>query len=271
MKNKVNIYRISALLLTLILTVVRTISLKSFYAPQIGYFNSSPIVTVTDVVLILGAIWFISSAFAISKNEISVEKTSRSLYSKVAASFTAIIFLASAVFLFFYTENKFSVLAGIFTFLSAIYFISVAVDNKKLETTRAFLSMLPTLAFLLSAVTIYFDMKIAMNSPHKIMSGFAMLCAMLFSLCETRVFIERQIPRVHFAMGLITFTLGFTYSASTLIYLLTEKLSDFQRRPVALGNVGFIGIVLAFSIYALSRCFAFETTVESSDSQQQKI
>ena len=259
MKNNARIYAISALFITLILTVIRSLSLKYHYDPQIGYFNETPFVTLMHVAIVAGVILLASSIFVIQKNTVSCPTVLSSLPLKSSAMFCAMIFSVSAVSLFFYTESKFAVFAGMFAFVSAIYFILIATSGNKTNITSAFLSILPIISFLLSTVTVYFDMKIAMNSPHKIMSGICLLSAVLFSLCETRVLIDRALPRLHFFLGLITFLLGFTYCTSTLIYLLTANLSEFQKRPVILGNIGFIGIILSFSIYAIFRCFTFKT------------
>ena len=258
MKNKIHIYSISALLAVLVLTFMRSVSLISCYDTHIGYFNSSLLVTITNLATFLAVVWLMSSAFVVQKNTTSAPIVFSKIYNHIATQIAAAIYLISSIYILLDAENNLVVFAGASALISAIYYILMSINKPSTNTLTAFLSMLPTVTLALTAISVYFDMKISMNSPHKVMASFILLCAMVFSLCETRSHINRASPKVHFASGLVTFLLGFTYSASNLIYLLTQTLSDFEKRPLTLGNIGFIGITAAISIYAFFRCLSFE-------------
>ena len=260
MKNKIKIYCFTCLILTFILTLLRCISLTAFYDTRTGYFNSAFIPTVMNMIYILSSVWCLSTLILIPHSHIETDFTPSFMWMKGASMFSTVLFICSAIFMLVSpTESKFHFINVLTVALSALFFILTIVKNDKSDNIRAFISMALIAALTVILATLYFDMTIAMNSPHKIHGSFVLMSAMIFGLCETRTYLGTPIPRVHLASALLTFMLGISFTLSAIIYLFTAQPTEFVSNPVILGNVGYIGVIMGISVYAISRCFAFES------------
>ena len=261
MKNKVKTYCFSCLILALILTLLRCISLTAFYDTQTGYFNSSFIPTVMNVIYTLGVVWCLSTLVLIPKAQIETEFTPNSVCLKGASAFSAAMFIFSILYMSVsQTASKFGFAITLTAAISALFFVFAFAKKEIYGKIRAFASILLVAAFTVILATLYFDMTIAMNSPHKIHGSFVLMSAMIFGLCETRTYLGTPIPRVHLASPLSTSTLGISSTISTVAYILFANPSKFVSNPVILGNLGYIAIIMGISVYAIARCFTFENT-----------
>jgi hypothetical protein len=135
-------------------------------------------------------------------------------------------------------------------------------DSKICASIRAFTSIALIASLTIALAALYFDMTIAMNSPHKIHGSFAFMSAMIFALCETRTYLGNPLPRLHLASSLLTFMLGISFALSSVTFLITAAPSPFVTNPIVLGNIGYIGIIIGISAYATARSFTFNNTSE---------
>ena len=258
MKSKLKIYCLTALFLTAILTVLRCLSLFFFYSPEIGYFDSSAITVTSNALYVTGAVWLFSPLLFIPKGAISTKFTSSRTSHKSCSSFSAVMFLFAFATSLLSGKLTLSVILTAAAFLAATAFFALsAFGGGKWDTPKAICSLAPTLSLVLVLASIYFDLKIAMNSPHKIVGGIILMTAMVFFLCETRIFLDKPLPRLHFASGLVTFFLGASYALSSVIYLLIASPRAFVAHPITLGNMGYLGVIIGVSVYAASRCLLF--------------
>jgi hypothetical protein len=260
MKNKVKTYCFTCIVLTLILTLLRFVSLTTFYDVQTGYFNSAPVPKIMNAIYFLGATWCLSTLILIPRSQIETKFAPNSVYVKGASVAAAIIFMISAVCICTAdTAPKLQTLCAVFSAISALFFLSSISDKEVIIKVKAFLSIALIASLTIILATVYFDMTIAMNSPHKIHGSFVLMSAMILALCETRAFLGNPMPRLHLATALLTFMLGVSFALSAVIYLFTvHQPSHFVATPIVLGNLGYIGIITGISVYAISRCFSFD-------------
>ena len=259
MKNQIKTYRLTVILLTLVLTISRLIAMAVFYDAQIGYFNSGFFAFAVTALFVLGGLWCLSPLVLIPQNQIKTQFTPNTIFIKSASAFAAVLFIFAALGTFSQTVlSKIELAVALFTAVSALFFIFAIISFASSEKIRAFISIALAIALVLTLATIYFDMKVAMNSPHKISGIFAIMSAMVFTLCETRTFLGTPLSRLHFASALLTFLIGTSTAVSSVIYVATTNPSVFASTPILLGNSGNIAVIIGISVYALARCFAFE-------------
>ena len=257
MKSKVKIYCNTGLILTLILTLFRCVSLAAFYDVDLGYFNGGFVPTMMNAIYFIASAWCLSPIVLLPKSQIRAEFTPSTAHFKGASVFAAVLFLLSSTA--FFGTRKLAVFTVALVIISALFFISTLFNKESLKTARAFLSIAVILTLIISLAKLYFDMTIAMNSPHKLLGSFSFMAAMVFMLCEVRVYLGKQLPRLHLAASLLTFLLGISFSFSALSFLFAAAPRPFVTNPIVIGNFGYIGIIAGISVYALSRSFSFES------------
>ena len=272
MKNKTKTYIASALLLTLALTFLRVISLAAFYDAGIGYFKPSLVPYVMNGLFVLAAVWCLSSIFTVKAGEVETTSSPQTLPAQASSVFAFILFILASLFVISGRGGaRLPLVCALAMLLSALFFIIPLAKQSKLEGARSFLSIAPIAAFVIILASLYFDITIAMNSPHKVLGSFALMSAMVFSLCETRIYLDKPLHRLHFAFSLLTFVLGIPYVLSTAIFILTASPSAFVKNPIILGNLGYVCAILGISIFAIARAFGFEKPRESTAKETEEV
>lgn len=265
MKSKINIYCLTSFLLSFVLLLLRCLALSGFYNSEIGYFTPSLFTGIKDALYIISALWCATVPILIPKNKIATDFTPNSVWLKGASAFCAVLFLFSAVLILrSITLSKLALIGAITAAISALFFILSLFGNELCQKIRAFTSICLIASLSVILATLYFDMTIAMNSPHKLCGGFTLMASMVFALCETRTYLGKPLPRLHLTSGLLTFMLGMSFSLSSVIYVLISSPTQFASNPILLGNIGHIGIIIGISVYAIARCFAFNDEQKNS-------
>lgn len=258
-KRLIKIYSLLALTAAIIITLLRSLSLLNSYDIATGYFNASPIFLATKIITVATALGCAAPLFLIPKNAISAKLTPSSRPMRFASCYSAIItLLATVATLPFYSSGKLAVLTIVSLGLSALFFVFFAIGRRNHEICKAFfaISVIACCVFILASL--YFNLSIAMNSPHKIYGSFALMSAMFLMLFEIRIYLKKPMPRLHLAFSALTFVLGFSLSASSIIFRLISHSSEFVASPILLGNIGYVLFIAAMSLFAIARCFTFD-------------
>ena len=235
--------------------------MTAFYNPQLGYFENSLIPFATNLLYVLSVIWLLSAIKLLPKAALKADFTPELPHFKWASGASAVLLIISLVLVFTrQSSSKFIPLILLTLALSTLFFISVFVKDVKVNIIRAFSSIAFIALFMCILAAVYFDLTIAMNSPHKVMGSFALMASMAFALCETRIFLGKPLSRLHFAMSMVTFTIGASMALSSACYIIVAAPSEFIRNPITLGNTGYMLVIAATALYALSRCFSFAET-----------
>ena len=271
MKNKTKIYITSALLLTVALTFLRVISLAAFYDAGIGYFKPSFVPIVMNVLYGISAAVCLSAIFTVKARETETTSAPQTAPFQASSFFAFVLFiLATLAVIAERGRAKTPLLCALMLLLSALFFIIPLAKQSKLEGVRSFLSIAPTASFVIILASLYFDISIAMNSPHKVLGSFALMSAMVFSLCETRIYLGKPLHRLHFAFSLLTFVLGIPYVVSTAVYLWTASPSAFVTNPIVLGNLGYVSAILGISVFTVARAFSFESPKKPDEAAKEE-
>jgi len=211
MKNKNRLYLLSLIPLTALLAALHTAALLTAYDPEVGYFESTPLVLVMRILYIVGAAWCVALPFALPKGTPYAQA--------YAIPHNAIRYSAAALFIFsgivglakslgtanLSTPSTSAILPilSILTALASAFFFAQPKDAKKPSAVHASCGFL-VLAFLFCFLFhVYFYMYVTINSTLKTMLQLSVLSAMLFTLFEIRHSLGKPMPRIAIAPRLL--------------------------------------------------------------------
>lgn len=289
LQNKLRIYKYSVLALALIAALLRTIALFTSFDPGIGYFNNNNILPVTVIaLLVIGALWGISSAFLIKREDMPTEprfNTNGVFFVSIYAGFIMLgdfvykVYrliklkqsgaLSAIIDRFKYaseyrdaaarTERIIAVIgvvSGVAAVLAAAYFFvrASARQNKK---SHVILGMFVIIRALCGIALIYFDMNIPMNNPNKTIIQIALMAAMLYFLTEERFIIGNgaQKPWLFTATALTSVLLTATAGISCVVGFFAGLVED--------GTFCLEGLIcIIFFLYIYMHFSAYEKSLE---------
>lgn len=156
--------------------------------------------------------------------------------------------------------TKFDIMEICFAVPAIIYFLSVAFKPTCRATALAFTSLFPVAWCAVCLIRIYFDKKILMTSPDRILGQVALLSAMVFFLSEARI-------RVSNFSGKL-----FTASASVApVLLLTHAVPDllFANRLSIGASYSTVRctVEIAFALFAYARLALYNNKEENLSNQ----
>lgn len=280
--GKLRVYLYSTAILAMMSAILRTASYFLSFDEGIGYFSDSVLLSVTNSLTVAALLWCVSGFILIPGKAFGNFAPDFSGNSVFLTSLVA-GFVMTADFVYkIYTYNK----DGVFKNIERIFSDRYAANDGGFEKIVAVLTIVGLAASLLSAVCffvrsstklkaklaaalglfpllrllsgvglIYFDMKIQMNSPSKLILEFAIIALMLYFVYEERLYLAGPYakPKPFFVFGLIALVLSLTAGIS--------ELAAYYSGFVTRGDFcieSFICLVL--SLYVLARLSAFAHT-----------
>ena len=252
--KKVKIYTISALTLTVIVTLLRVIGFVFFFEEDLGYFAISPLNTIATVLCVLTVLWILTAIIFIPKYSFPLKtKPAPNNYTRIAALFCGMIVAGSFFFFrqsmyYYMAQAKSYQILSIFTLLAAVYFLLHALGHQN-ETHIALASYAVILwAAILMSVS-YLNLYVAMNSPLKLTLHIALLSIMLFLMEEARLLTDHNFRILYHAASLIAIL---TCSISSIPVLIAHLANSFWDVDYLLYSI----LMLGFLVYIATRCHA---------------
>ncbi|MBR6709066.1 MAG: hypothetical protein IKL84_05245 [Clostridia bacterium] len=214
---KIKIYSYSLIGLSLILILLRILSLRFAFDVNIGYFSvNSPLPTIADAILLLSTLWAVSLFIFIPRGSFVLPAQSSSTLVQFCSALCGFIFLfvgGSAVMTYLRGttmlsdfNRRDSILFYLFCLsclLSAIYFFTALSSACRTAGWRIILGFFPIIWAIISLARAYFNFYIAMNDPNKVAMHLGLMAAMLFFLQELRTLLGRPQPRLMLFFSLI--------------------------------------------------------------------
>lgn len=286
LKN-IELFFMIALTFAPLAALLRSIAFFTSFDAEIGYFNDGFFSDTVSSMLVVCSIFFLAGFIFISKEaklSAKIDNSANSIF--FSACFAGFVMLADFAykiytligedkftyykFIFnpaFKAENAYmirataiieiaGVLASVLT--AACFFVrSSKVPKAKLS---AILGFFPIIRALVGVAEIYFDMKVQMNHPSKLMLQFALIAVMFYFLCEERFYVsdEHARPRRFFISGCLAFFLAFAGGVSEIVGFFSGKLSKGDLCVEA-----FFCLVMSFYILARTNAFVRCVKVES--------
>lgn len=258
----------STLILTIVITSIRTIAYFLFYDKDIGYFVSGNLMsTIVHILTTLGiiaalAVLFIPKSKCNSELPSGLPKTAKTASASVLAIGACVLMIIDHVSTFEGISDIACVIAYI---LASAYFgvdFLTAEKQKLLNGVRVICGYALLVGLGISITDIYFDRYIPMNNPDKVALIFSILFNMLYLTAEYRFLLGIPKKKIYISFSLISILLGASFSVSYLIADIFGALKDGAYLVYAFAS-------LMSSMYVLIRLIEYlraeETTKETNE------
>ena len=270
MKNKSNskitvkIFKIISIALSLCCAVCFFLCFLLFFDGDIGYFEKSPFVTVSNLLLLISAAFSVICPFFISK-DVKTADDDRKNRKLTVSAVAAVLYMIYVLFeIYVIIMNGFSVirlLLTVFAFFSFLYHYVIFTGTKIGETSFVLLGISQIAWCTLTIAYSYFDYTVELNSPAKLLLQFACVIIMLFTTGEMRLVLGKPRPRMYLAFSSCALSVLLSAGAGSLAaalhpeYMTTNGLRIYE-------NIIYSLIFIAMYIYILTRLIHFDSASE---------
>ena len=259
--HKIHIYYLSAAVLTLVATVVRTLCLGRAFDAGIGYFKSDAALPVLlHVFEAVTLLCFFTLFFFIPRDTLPLPKKQPvSLSRRIVSATVALLFaLNFAAFCRVNTGRGLPVIIFVIGILSllgaAAYFLLPLFGTARRDLTVTFGVCVIAAAVCLSALT-YFDSYTPMNAPHKTGLHLTYVAVLFYILYVLREETGIPMPRAKAVSAMAAFFAAFTVGVSDLLAYPMGAFTDpayLAQDLLLIGLAVWIGVGTAAEVTALS-------------------
>ncbi len=158
------------------------------------------------------------------------------------------------------SPTKFDVLEICFALPAIIYFLSVAFKPTCRATALAFTSLFPIAWCAVCLIRIYFDEKILMTSPDRILGQIALLSAMIFFLSEARIRVSNFSGRLFTVSASVTPVLLLTHAIPNLLFASRLSIGESYSTVRCAVEIGF-------ALFAYARLALYNNKEENLSNQ----
>jgi len=267
--KKLKICFYSAVIIAFLSVILLTASVFTAYDTSENYLQKTFLPIIFTCCVVIGVLFSVATLFIIPKGELNGDSPLTHPVS-VASGLCAITLMIAAIVIYGAAfdigglASTFSgisnnpqpllVVCGIFTLISAVYFVLncfMTSEDRKYNLTLVGFA-LPITAILFVAIT-YFDISVSINAHIKILFHYSMISFMLWSLYELRALIGKAMPRVYFALGLITVIFSSASSIPWLIGFIAGRLDG----PINPSYIIYSLVSLGACVYCAVRLYVF--------------
>jgi len=249
---------------TLICALFFILAFAFFFDTDCGYFRTGSLIpSVAWASLFVFVLWAASSVFFMKNEKLPDTVPADGRISFFAAEYLGFIcgfdglyrikqiISESSEYLTFFDKTYFGsdyagyrlyrvsfivdIATAVFCFGTAAYFFCMSGKVKRSEA-KALLGLFPVLRALSGITQVYFEPKIPMNTPMKMLCEAAMMASVLFFLAEIRFLLDERYARPgwYFTAGLVGCIANFTSGAALLVFY-------FAKSEAYSGQVGISG------------------------------
>ena len=227
------IFFTSSLAVTAACVLSRLLSLIFFYDTDLGYYQANAVLPIIATYLPIVAVVAAAVLCALNYMKADVNAASNSRAQRFAALAVGAAF---AIYAVMYSVSFAEYIFGggellptfigrlLFCLLSGAYFFYVALASKKSEALSTLLGLCVIVFSVMLLSASYFNNRVQMNAPNKIIFQFAYLSVMLLILNEMRTGMERQRVRFHIFSCAISSMLCAMSSIPSIIALFVGKM-----------------------------------------------
>lgn len=265
MKNKrahFGIYLPVFLLMTVLVTALRTVACFLDFNFETHFFDSKIIIGISDWLVVGSVVFFLSYIFTSKKDRKLIPNfTTPATYVPTGLVSASLLFLSIQMFREFASLRKqttgffegavnskivievLAIACAVMSLLSIVHFIYTALDERERSKNRANFGLFTILLLSAYSVFLYFTKELPINAPTKIVDQMAYLFASVFFLYETRLSLGRERWREYISFGFISAMLTAYSSIPTIILYIAEgKLLSHSIYESALALSLFIFI-----------------------------
>lgn len=264
MNAKIKVYTGTALTLSLLLTILKTLCFLFSFDSALGYFDNTFLVSLTGALTWISAIWCISVLLLFPKDTVATKKNRSSLL-VTAAIIASLLFIAAGVGIFVTNlSNKLAIACGALLFVgSSFFWLHLTRLDRSKFVWPGMLSILGLLAVL---VVSHFDMFVAINSPIKLGLHLSAILAALCLLAELRLSFGDEMPRASFALKLLAVLFCLPTAVSHVVLYFSGKAPALSEKTL---SPFFSLVLLAIAVYAAARIFAVTDAKEILEDEKE--
>ena len=270
--NKLKVFTLSALGLTLLCTLLFTISMFVSFDADVGYFAKSPITVIQKAIAAVSVIFFASIMFFIPKSTLPCDGFEGDRSTVFSSLLCGLVFIGGMIITFLSTYNSAANLSStqrsLFMIITAsgiiasIYFISDALTpSQKNVGIKVATAILVIVNLLCSVIFEHLDLFVPINAPRKTLLFLSFVSASVFIIQELRFKVGIYQPRAYVFAGSATALLCSVMSIPSLIahYAGVFKDSSF---------LVYYLIGLALAIYTSARLISYTMYVDKNTSEE---
>lgn len=274
LSKKFFIFKILTLTFSVITLIFYILSFATSYDFNIGYFNISPVVIISRILLALTVISSVSCIFIIPKKTITPDNinSGKRFYPAILCT---VAFLAYSLFKIYAVISvgkwsAVSVFSIIFAILSCVYYFLIFIGIKVSETNFALLGFSQIVWFVTVVASSYFDYSVAQNSPQKIIIMFSAMAAMLYVLSEIKVVLGKQSSRIHFSLDAPTIVLCSIGTALNIFLIANTGADAFSDYIFYAGIFFSVAVYVILRLVLVSPSTSADTELSESDADTGK-
>jgi len=272
LKKRLGIYLPVFIIAALATVILRSVAIFKDFNFESGYFDDKLLVTISNLSLLFGVLFLLSYLFVARKPKPVLSFTSPLTYIPAGIVCCALLFVSADFFVklleakpaadtLFTKGNVFPLLIAIFAIVTVANLLLTVLIPKKEDETRAFFGIMAAVFLALFAAYLYFDAKLPLNAPNKMIDEMAFLLAAIFFLHETRISLGREIWRAYIGFGLAaSLVLAYSSVPTVIVY--------FAKGEIISDSLASAILTLSLTIYILLRvilvCLSKEDTMDES-------
>ena len=242
------LYRLVAIGLTAIASILGVLALFLNYDSLIGYYSNGAIFSIAlAVVCVASVVFFAVFAIFRFRGLPSAYAKKTSLAVRIAAFASAALALLLAITDLRSGASLLALLLGLGT---CLYFLLMATEKATPALSLAF-GFCTILRLVVEVARSYTDFLLPMNSPEKLWLHLAAVAGIFFLISEMRAMIAKPYTATTLFASATAMLLGTTSALTLLLGNLTHRFYGTATK----GSTVFAALLLAFSIYAGTRLF----------------
>ncbi len=267
------VFGIGVLGVSVLCTALRIISTLFFFDTDIGYYQAGKVIPILSYIIPIAAIIAAMAFCFVPKIRITAIDAYDTVYTRICAIIPTLGFATFSVVyilsLVEYSEAQLQIpfsfiLCAICSVASCVFFV-LKFLGKQANIAIVICGILTVLWLVLALAQSYFDVFVPMNSPLKTVFHFACLAAMLFTLCELRMGVDKTRTKLHiFASASAVILLPLSAIPSLLAFVL-------DMMPISYTLFYYDITLLTVSVFATARlinlCFGKNVEISVADNE----
>ena len=272
MNSKINKFRVlfySALVLSALLVILRTVSMLTVYEPDIGYYKSGAFLPVIQKVLaICSVIFVIIFTISIKKqdnpagtpahNHLSLFATFLCGTAQICSSFLILLFRRGTI-----TPLTIAIILG-FAFAAVYFFYTALCSPEKRSPLCVIPAMLAAVGLVAIIVKVNLDMTVTLNNPNKILIAIALSSIALYIVQELRFVVGKPMPRLYLASASVALILCSAFSIPGIIGHYCGILSGGDFLIYYIVTFGYCAYILVRLLMYVRLCTYYDSISDTA-------
>ncbi len=247
MNAKIKVYIASTGLLSILLTLLRVLSLLFCFDYEIGYFDNGFLPMFTDALTLAGVLWCLSPLVFIPRDTVTISPPTSPTALGMTAVAATLVSIAGVLLILseLSTGITLKLFCGVFLLLGSPYLWGKL--SHKLGKFALLFGTLLIVGIFFIMFSSHFDVYVAINSPAKNALQLVSIACALMTLGDLRFLFGDGMPRYALACRLLTVLLLLPAAATNLVLFISDKIPTLAKSIL---SPLFVLPLLGLAVYA---------------------